>query len=116
MQRLEESIYEMTGALDALPQAGRRRLEESMQQLTAEQIDFVRSALESALLDDHLPTHQLALLEHFFESWWKHSLATKLVVIDRVIELSDGGTWPGEIPLRHAMSDRPGDACAVAAD
>lgn len=106
MQGLEESIGEMDDALMAMSREELCRLEKNTQQLTPEQTDFVRFTLESALLYDRLPPHRLALLEYFFESWWKHSLATKLVVIDRVIELSDGDVWPGDIPLRDAKADR----------
>lgn len=115
MQGLEKSIGEMADALMAMPREELRRLEKATEQLTPEQTDFVRFTLESSLLDERLPTHRLALLEYFFESWWQHSLATKLVVIDRIIDLSHGGVWPGDIPLRDAASDACGDACAVAA-
>ncbi len=115
MQGLEESIGVMADALMAMPREELRRLERNTQQLTPEQVDFVRFTLESALRNYRLPTHQLALLEYFLESWWKHSLATKLVVIDRVIELSDGDVWPGGISLRDAAADRCGDACTVTA-
>lgn len=116
MQGLEKSIGEMADALMAMPREELRRLEETMRQLTPEQIDFVRSTLASALLDERHPTHRLALLEYFFESWWRHSLATKLVVIDRIIEISNGEVWPGDLPLRYAIADARGDECAVATD
>ena len=115
MEGLEQSIAELADAIAAMPPEELRRLEKNTQQLTPEQTEFVRFTLESAVLDDRLPTNQLELFEYFFESWWKHSLATKLVVIDRVIELSSGGVWPGDIPLRDATADSCGGVCAVTA-
>lgn len=114
MQGLEESIGVMADALMAMPREELRRLEKNTQQLTPEQTDFVRFTLESVLLDDRLPIHRLSLFEYLFDSWSRHSLATRLVAIDRIIELSNGGVWPGDIPLRDAMANRCDDACTVA--
>lgn len=116
MEELEESIGEMAAALMAMPREELRHLEKNLRQLTLEQVQFVLSTLESAQHEDHVPALRLTLLEQFFESWWKHSMATKLVVIDRIIELSNGGVWPGGIPLLHTKADICDDACAVVTD
>lgn len=113
MRGFEKSIGEMGEALMAMPREPLRHLETTMQRLTREQIEFVRSTLGSALLDDRLSTHRLTLLEHLFESWWDQSLATKLVLIDYVVELSERSAWPGGMPQRNARADEYGNVDAV---
>lgn len=48
MQGLKTPIGEMASALDAMLGEELRRLEETVQQLTPEQVDFVRRTLKAA--------------------------------------------------------------------
>lgn len=116
MKEFEESIGEMASALMTMPREELRRLEKTLQQLTSEQINFVIRTMKSAQIDCSVPARQLALLNQFFESWWKHSLAKKLVVIDCIIELSHGGVWPGGIPLSLAKTGACNDLCSTATE
>ena len=105
MHGLEESIVRMAQCLMTLPCDKLQCMESTTRQLTSEQVGFIRNTLELARLDDRSSAPHIGLVEYFFESWRKHSLATRLVIIDRVVELSNGGDWPGGIPLRIAADD-----------
>ena len=97
MQALEHSIKQTDEVLMAMPPERLSRLGDAMQRLTPQQIAFIRCTLEWALQEGHLSRAERTTLEFFFETWWKHALATKVAVIEQVIELSHGGNWPGDI-------------------
>ncbi len=82
------------------------RLDQTLRQLSAEQLGFIRSTLNSTTVNGQVPTHQLELLKYFVKSWWKHSLPAKLVIIDRLIEIADGVRWPEDNALRHVVTGK----------
>ncbi|UCE59240.1 MAG: hypothetical protein JSU63_17570 [Phycisphaerales bacterium] len=96
MQVLSSAIEQMREVVANMPGEEVRNLEESMHRLTAEQIDFVRTTLENALIAEILSFEQYQEMEDFFEQWWTHKLPTKLAVISYVTDLSDSKSWPGD--------------------
>jgi len=90
---LEDEILEMDSLISGLPAVAVRSLERSLRVLTPAQLAFVRQTLERAREEGKLPPRQLSLLEHFFERWHAHELATKMAIIGRITSLFDSGEW-----------------------
>jgi hypothetical protein len=84
----------MDEALRGLTYQQERRLARSLACLTNEQTTFVRDALQRARREGRVTVRELGLLEHCFERWWTHSLATKMAVLDRIAALSGSESWP----------------------
>ena len=106
IQALENSIRRMNKSLSMMELTDIARLDQTLRQLSAEQLGFIRSTLNSTTVNGQVPTHQLELLKYFVKSWWKHSLPAKLVIIDRLIEIADGVRWPEDNALRHVVTGK----------
>lgn len=102
MSHFQQSVEEMAEAILSLPPEELRRLERSLERLTSEQIHFACRAMRTAIIADRLPLAELRQLEHGIERWWVHSLPAKLVLIARIVELSERSDWPGD-PLPECV-------------
>jgi hypothetical protein len=100
LTEFESETRSMERALGHVPYASLRRLERSLKQLTLERQIYVRQTLLGCRGKLRSTPPELDLLEHMFDRWWIHGLATKLVMIARVVRLSEGEGWPGDpIPI-----------------
>ena len=103
MQTLERDILETDRRIGQQPPEHVRLLEKKLRDLTPEQNGFAQAVMKRARQREHLPLRHLHLLEHFFEKWSAHSLATKLVLITRITKLASelAGDHDGNDPARH---------------
>lgn len=97
MQSLEQEMLKTEQLLNGLPPAQVRNLERALRTLSPAQRAYVTTLLHNLERDSTLSRRYLQLLEHFFEKWSGHSLATKLVLISRITELSSQRV-PAEAP------------------
>ena len=104
MKTLRRVAQDMDVALGKLPPALARQLERWVVRLSCEQLAFVRDALEHACVEERLSPGKHALLEHCFERWCSHSLATKLALISLVDDLADSHHWPDDSPRGYVTS------------
>jgi hypothetical protein len=88
VETLEQEIVETELAISGLPPARVRTLEKSLRALTPGQRFFVSETLTQARTDKSLSPRYLLFLEHFFEKWSSHGLATKLVLLNRLGQLA----------------------------
>ncbi len=94
MQTLEGAVEEMGKILWDVPPGDVRRLERALKRLTPEQKTFACNALERAKAEKLCHQAHLNQLEYAVESWWAHSLATKLGVVGCLVRLSESNEWP----------------------
>lgn len=88
MQTLERDIQDAERLIAGMPVPQARKLEKSLRQLSPAQRAYVAGTLRQVQDDQTLPARYLQFLEYFFEKWSSHSLATKLVLIDRITRLA----------------------------
>ncbi len=96
---LEQEILNTEQLIAGLPATQVRDLERSLRNLSPAQRAYIGAALHRLDDDKAVPPRYLQLLEHFFERWSGHSLATKLVLLSRIFRFS--ARWTGR--------DLPGD-------
>jgi len=85
---LEQEILNVEQAIAGLPAAQVWALERSLRNLSPAQRAYVAGSLRNLEANKTVSPRYLQLLEHFFDRWSGHSLATKLVLINRLIRLS----------------------------
>jgi hypothetical protein len=88
VQTLEQEIVETEETISSLSPNQIRSLEKTLRALSPAQRHRVAETLTRARENGSLPSRYLHLLEHFFEKWSSHSLATKLVLINRISHLA----------------------------
>ena len=88
MQNIEQEILNTEQMIAGLPASEVRALEKSLRNLTPGQRACVSDTLHKLQCDSSLSPRYLQLLEHFFDRWSGHGLATKLVLIGRIARLS----------------------------
>ena len=88
MHTIEQEILNTEQMIAGLPAAEVRALEKSLRNLTPSQRACVTDTLRRVQGGSTLSPRYLQLLEHFFDKWSGHGLATKLVLIGRIGQLS----------------------------
>ena len=88
MQNIEQEILSTEQMIARLPAFEVRALEKTLKNLTPSQRTCVTDTLRRLADDNTLAPRYLQLLEHFFDRWSGHNLATKLVLIGRIARLS----------------------------
>lgn len=105
MQALERAVERMWMILSDTSAEETRRLQRVLKEPRSDLIAFGVKTLEQARILQPAPDGHLDLLEHVFETWWGHSLATKLAVIGWVARLSDEQSWPDDTPEGRIVND-----------
>ena len=90
METLEQQILDTEQVIAGLPATQVHSLEKSLRNLSPAQRAYIGAALRRLEDDKALPPRYLLLLEHFFDRWSGHSLATKLVLISRITQFASG--------------------------
>lgn len=94
MQTLEEVVERTDKQLWGLAPNQVRALEQATERLTPEQRRYGRSVIERSRLHCTAPRCHLNQLDYALESWWAHSLATRLAIVHCLTRLDDRGNWP----------------------
>ncbi|MGQ9651506.1 MAG: hypothetical protein ACUVXJ_15475 [Phycisphaerae bacterium] len=98
MDTFEQEIMNTERIIAGLPEAQAWALERSMRTLTPAQRAYVTKSLRSLETNNTVSPRYLQLLEHFFDKWSSHNLATKLVLINRLTRLSAQDPTGGSLP------------------
>lgn len=88
MDTLEQEILNTEQVIASLPAMQVRALERSLRNLSPAQRAYVTGSLRNLEEGQMVSPRYLRCLEHFFDRWSGHSLATKLVLIHRITRLS----------------------------
>jgi len=106
---LEQEIMNTERIIAGLPEVQAWALDRSLRTLTPAQKAYVTESLRSLEADDTVSPRYLQLLEHFFDKWSSHNLATKLVLINRLTRLSARDVTGGSLPagLDHHVFTLP---------
>ncbi len=95
MRTLEDVVEHIDKRLWNLSPKQVRALEQALERLTPEQRRYGRSVIERSRLERRAPRCHLNQLDYALESWWAHSLATRLAIVHCLWQLEeDGQSWP----------------------
>lgn len=94
---LEDSVTAIRDRIRRMPVEEVRRLGQLLQKLDPKLAQVMRETSERALVDDRLNFGEHRFYEHFFETWWTHTLETKLAAVTQIASLASPGTWPDDV-------------------
>ncbi len=84
MQTLQGTVEEVETILRTMTPDETHQLGRLLRRLNLEQFTFVRETLDYARIKGGSPVGHLRILEHCFEEWQTHDLATKLAQVGQL--------------------------------